>query len=424
MQDNTKYLLIEQFGFTAIPNSVLSHRVDLGLSLDDLGFIQLLHRFIYGSKRTYSWVSNARLAVEIGCTVRTIQRKRNKFVKLGLLSVTSTPQGNIYDLSPMYDKISDILIRIKDIAVRKEESESGYEESTKKEHVAKAASYKKKRSEYITLNKELSAPKGVALSLISRNTPELSRENEYTVLKNEASPAEIPNHILQTVVTTRIDFKKNRDKNKTEEEMKKFKMLNMPKNPRKQEEKQELDVVLLNVEARLTKDKGTKKTKITNAKNRGSNRRDRAKQKLKETKPEDYNCTCIEALFRQEWDKKYKEKKTPCPSFEAKDKKLINKLLDHYGGEVVNDVLIEGLKVWGEIDKGFINTGNIKDAFRSRPNIHLFYAYRSSIFPFVLDKLSEASNTVKSSNRGYGSGPRLEDLPKEKQDFINQMFKK
>ncbi|HEX3804973.1 MAG TPA: helix-turn-helix domain-containing protein [Solirubrobacteraceae bacterium] len=101
-------------GFTAIPNELYDHRVELGLDSNELALIPALERRRF-ERGDEVWPSRKTLAEKTGLSVRTISRAIANLERKGLLGVRqpgNATQGvgrasNRYDLEPLWGRLAD-----------------------------------------------------------------------------------------------------------------------------------------------------------------------------------------------------------------------------------------------------------------------------------------------------------------------------
>jgi len=91
--------------------------------------------------------------------------------------------------------------------------------------------------------------------------------------------------------------------------------------------------------------------------------------------PDKYNAKDLELLLASEWDKK--GWKTPAPRFYGKDLKHGKELIKIYSAELVAKVLSYSVQNWESLAPKF----NI----RGYPSMPIFWGFRNSIFPLVID---------------------------------------
>ena len=94
-----------------------------------------------------------------------------------------------------------------------------------------------------------------------------------------------------------------------------------------------------------------------------------------EKSPSDYNSKDLELLLASERDKK--GWKSPAPRFYAKDMKHGKELIKIYGADVVSKVFTYSVQNWETLAPKF----NI----RGYPSMPIFWGFRNSIFPLVID---------------------------------------
>ena len=94
-----------------------------------------------------------------------------------------------------------------------------------------------------------------------------------------------------------------------------------------------------------------------------------------EKQPSQYNAKDIELLFASEWEKK--TWRTAAPRFYGKDMKHAKELIKNYGAEDVTTVISSCIQNWETIAPKF----NI----RGYPSMAIFWGFRSTIFPTIID---------------------------------------
>lgn len=97
-------------------------------------------------------------------------------------------------------------------------------------------------------------------------------------------------------------------------------------------------------------------------------------QAFNEKTPEQYNAKDLEFVLAIEWREKWK---SPPPRFFGRDMKHAKDLISIYGAEVVSDVIKRCVKDWETIAPRF----NIK----GYPSMPIFWGFRNSIFPLMID---------------------------------------
>lgn len=90
--------------------------------------------------------------------------------------------------------------------------------------------------------------------------------------------------------------------------------------------------------------------------------------------PEQYNAKDMEFVVALEWKKKWQ---SPPPRFFGRDMKHAKELISIYGAEVVADVLQRSIADWETLAPRF----NIK----GYPSMPIFWGFRNSIFPLMID---------------------------------------
>jgi len=96
--------LVMEDGFTAIPNLLIDHLVDLQINPIELSVIIAIerHRFFRGT----AWPSNERIAELTGYSARHISRIANELEQRNLLKIVHRAyRSNLYELDPLVRKL-------------------------------------------------------------------------------------------------------------------------------------------------------------------------------------------------------------------------------------------------------------------------------------------------------------------------------
>lgn len=116
-----------------------------------------------------------------------------------------------------------------------------------------------------------------------------------------------------------------------------------------------------------------------------------------EKDPRQYNCNDMELVLGIAW--KETGWKTPPPKFTSRDRKHAKDLISHYGASNVARVIKEAIGGWTDYS-GRLNVNGY-------PSMPLFWGYRNSIFPMVLDgkgkKKGAGTQFDESTSREDGS---------------------
>lgn len=96
--------LVMEDGFTAIPNLLIDHMVDLQINPLELSVIVAIerHRFFRGT----AWPSNERIAELTGFSARHVSRTTNELEQRNLLKIVHRAyRSNLYELDPLVRKL-------------------------------------------------------------------------------------------------------------------------------------------------------------------------------------------------------------------------------------------------------------------------------------------------------------------------------
>lgn len=98
-------------------------------------------------------------------------------------------------------------------------------------------------------------------------------------------------------------------------------------------------------------------------------------QNFLDKKCSEYNAKDMELVLAMEWEKR--TWKTPPPRFFGKDLKHAKDLINIYGSEFVAQVITTCVRDWEKISNKFKINGY--------PNMSIFWGFRNSIFPTIID---------------------------------------
>lgn len=126
---------------------------------------------------------------------------------------------------------------------------------------------------------------------------------------------------------------------------------------------------LIDTSLEMARDKSKKRTPVQTKPQQW-----RRLQAFNEKTPEQYNAKDLEFVLALEWREKWK---SPPPRFFGRDMKHAKDLISIYSAEVVSDVIKRCVKDWETIAPRF----NIK----GYPSMPIFWGFRNSIFPLMID---------------------------------------
>lgn len=126
---------------------------------------------------------------------------------------------------------------------------------------------------------------------------------------------------------------------------------------------------LIDASMKLAKDKSKGRTPVQTSPSHW-----KRLQSFLDKEPTHYNSKDMELVVAMEWQKKWK---SPPPRFFGRDLKHVKELINIYSPEVVAEVLISCIRDWEKISSKFKINGY--------PSMPIFWGFRNSIFPMIID---------------------------------------
>lgn len=187
--EDESFRLITAVGFVSFPKSLIHYRSNLGLNNSDIVCILVMMSYIQGPSATYLWEPEGSISEELGVSLEKFRNKVEKLRKLGLLLVDTYKGGCVYDFSPMYCKINDLLLLVKKYTI---DSVVEYTRLKRPDLTSEEFTYteSKKRSEHRTVMNALDAPYrdpiGVEVCLNNKEAPLVDYTVEFNHIGEES----------------------------------------------------------------------------------------------------------------------------------------------------------------------------------------------------------------------------------------------
>jgi hypothetical protein len=311
-------------GYEAVPVVFLRHASRLGISMEERVLIMVILSYSWDDGDT-PYPSKETLAEALGRTPRSIQTYIQALVDKGVVRVVERRGlSNQYDFSPLYQKLRELVAS--DKALRDEPRLSPKNQGADSPLGGEAADSPPEKE---TVGEQRASPVGEQRASPEEETPKKKHSLSDLLAGARAAAA-------KTASTQQANTAK-----RTATAAPPPADAPSPASPR---------------------------PAATSSRSPGW-------EKFEAKKPHEYNANDLYYVIATAWRAKWPNSKPGF--FQAKDRALGKLLLDDYGGEVVAYVLAGAIARWEELRQKFRITGY--------PSVAVFYGFRNSIFPLLLE---------------------------------------